>query len=328
MIDVNLLLDKSKSIKEGAILHPSYDIEKWYWREILYSNVLPFMKKLEDFSEKEMELLLYAKDHPISYQDRGRTYYRKFKGVIPKLEQRYIEKDEDQLAGVQLKAYQRLLKPSICPDCKGVRLNQTSLSVQLAGGYTISQLIEMELTDLDTVLADLPKKYTQLKDVVQTLVDKIRAILKHLIDIGVGYLSLNRTVPTLSGGESQRVKLAKQLNCDLVDMIYILDEPSVGLHPRDINQLIGILHRLRDKGNSVLVVEHDTTVMNASDWIVDVGLGAGKNGGTILFSGTPTDIEKESTPTAKALKYQFDKKIPNEEIGTMPFKSKTLQKTT
>ena len=308
MIDINLLLDKSLSIKEGGILHPSYDIEKWYWREILYSNVLPFTKKLEAFSEKEMELLLYAKDHPISYQDRGRTYYRKFKGVIPKLEQLYIEKDEDQLAGVQLKAYQRLLKPSICPDCKGVRLNQTSLSVQLAGGYTISQLIEMELTDLDTVLADLPKKYTQLKDVVQTLVDKIRAILKHLIDIGVGYLSLNRTVPTLSGGESQRVKLAKQLNCDLVDMIYILDEPSVGLHPRDINQLIGILHRLRDKGNSVLVVEHDTTVMNASDWIIDVGLGAGKNGGTILFSGTPTNIEKESTPTAKALKYQFDKK--------------------
>lgn len=308
MIDVNLLLDKSKSIKEGAILHPSYDIEKWYWREILYSNVLPFTKKLEDFSEKEMELLLYAKDHPISYQDRGRTYHRKFKGVITKLEQLYIEKDEDQLAGVQLKAYQRLLKPSICPDCKGARLNQTSLFVQLAGGYTISQLIEMELTDLDAVLADLPKKYIQLKDVVQTLVDKIRAILRHLIDIGVGYLSLNRTVPTLSGGESQRVKLAKQLNCDLVDMIYILDEPSVGLHPRDINHLIGILHRLRDKGNSVLVVEHDTTVMNASDWIIDVGLGAGKNGGTILFSGTPTDIEKESTPTAKALKHQFDKK--------------------
>ncbi|WP_136468592.1 ATP-binding cassette domain-containing protein [Flagellimonas onchidii] len=307
MIDVNLLLDKSKSIKEGGILHPSYDIEKWYWREILYSNVLPFTKKLEDFTKEEMELLLYAKDHPISYQDRGRVYHRKFKGVIYKLEQLYIEKDEDQLAGVQLKAYQRLFKQSTCPDCKGARLNQTSLSVQLAGGYTISQLVKMELIDLDVVIERLPEHeaYANMKEVVQTLVDKIRAVLKQLIDIGVGYLSLNRTVPTLSGGESQRVKLAKQLNCDLVDMIYILDEPSVGLHPRDINHLIGILHRLRDKGNSVLVVEHDALVINASDWIVDVGLGAGKNGGTILYSGTTDDIQKQDTPTARALKPKF-----------------------
>ena len=112
-------------------------------------------------------------------------------------------------------------------------------------------------------------------------------------------------MPTLSGGESQRVKLAKQLNCDLVDMIYILDEPSVGLHPRDINHLVGILHRLRDRGNSVLVVEHDTSVISASDWIVDVGLGAGRFGGTILYSGTTNNIQKQDTPTAKALKHQL-----------------------
>lgn len=304
-IDIDKLLDYSKTIAEGAILHPSYEIGKWYWREIMTSNVpLPLDKKLSDFTNDEMQCLLWADDYPIQYDFRGKTYKRKFTGVARKLEQLHIEKDEDQLAGVQLKAYQKLFAQTTCPDCNGIRLNQTSLSVQLANGYTISQLVEMELTELDTVLADLPKKYTQLKDVVQTLVDKMRAVLKHLIDIGVGYLSLNRTVATLSGGESQRVKLAKQLNCDLVDMIYILDEPSVGLHPRDINHLIGILHRLRDKGNSVLVVEHDTSVIGASDWIIDVGLGAGKNGGTILFSGTPTAITKENTPTAKALKYE------------------------
>lgn len=301
-IDIDKLLDYSKTITEGAILHPSYEVGKWYWREIMTSDIgLPLDKKLADFTDDELQRLLWAENYPIEFEFKGKVYKQTFTGVARKLEQLYVEKDEDQLAGVQLKAFQRLFKKTTCHDCNGARLNQTSLSVQLAGGYTMLQLIEMELTELDAVLIDLPNKYTQLKNVVQTLVDKIRAVLKHLIDIGVGYLSLNRTVPTLSGGESQRVKLAKQLNCDLVDMIYILDEPSVGLHPRDINHLIGILHRLRDKGNSVLVVEHDTSVISASDWIVDVGLGAGKYGGTILFSGTPKEIVTKDTPTAKAL---------------------------
>lgn len=306
-INIDKLLDLSKTITEGAILHPSYDVGKWYWREIMTSDVsIPLDKKLIDFSEEEMHRLLWVDNYPIEFEFKGKVYKQTFTGVARKLEQLYIEKDEDQLAGIQLKAFQRLFTKATCPDCNGARLNKTSLSVELAGGYNMAQLVEMELTDLDLVMEHLPEHeaYASMKEVVQTLVDKIRAVLKHLIDIGIGYLSLNRTVPTLSGGESQRVKLAKQLNCDLVDMIYILDEPSVGLHPRDINHLIGILHRLRDKGNSVLVVEHDTSVISASDWIVDVGLGAGRNGGTILYSGTTENIQKLDTPTAKALKHK------------------------
>lgn len=308
-VNIDKLLDLTKSIEQGAILHPGYDIGKWYWREIMTSYVLPLAKPLKDFTVEEMDLLLWADNHPIQYEFRGKTYKRKFTGVARKLEQLHVEKDEDQLSGVSLKAYQRLFEKNTCPDCKGARLNATALSVELAGGWTISKLIELELTDLDTVLEKLPDydEYSDLKAVVQTLVDKIREVLRHLIEIGVGYLSLNRAVATLSGGESQRVKLAKQLNCDLVDLIYILDEPSVGLHPRDINHLINILRRLKNKGNSVLVVEHDMSVVQAADWVVDVGPGAGNHGGTILFSGTVNDLEQTATPTAKAL--QSDKII-------------------
>lgn len=305
-VDIEKLLDLSKTIEEGAILHPDYDIGKWYWREIMTSFVLPLDKKLESFTKDEMDLLLWADGHPIQYEFRGKVYKRKFTGVARKLEQLHNEKDEDQLSGIRLEAFERLFARATCPDCKGARLNAMSLSVELAGGWTIAQLVELELTELDAVMNQLPEQpeYADLKEVVQTLVDKIRAVLKHLIDIGVGYLSLNRSVATLSGGESQRVKLAKQLNCDLVDMIYILDEPSVGLHPRDINHLIGILHRLRDKGNSVLVVEHDTSVIAAADWIIDVGLGAGRNGGEVLYSGTAKSILHIDTPTSKALRSQ------------------------
>ena len=320
-IDVERLLDKSKSIEEGAILHPSYGIDKWYWREILTSEVLPFKKKLEDFTEEEMNLLLWAEDHPISYEDRGRTYHRKFKGVIPKLEQLYVEKDEDELAGVQLEAYERLFNLGTCSDCGGARINGDSLSVQLADGSSIADLIELELHNLDEVISKLPdhEGYADMRDVVVTLVDKIRSVLKNLIDIGIGYLSLNRSVATLSGGESQRLKMARQLDCDLVDLLYIMDEPSVGLHPRDIDNVIQLLYRLRDQGNTVLVVEHDTSIIRASDWIVDVGPKAGSNGGNILYSGEAEKILKEESSTAIALKREMERQVVERRKWTESF---------
>ena len=166
----------------------------------------------------------------------------------------------------------------------------------------VAERADCELTELDHVLEELLARndYEPIRDVVGTLVARMRGTLRHLIDIGVGYLSLNRGVPTLSGGESQRVKMARQLDCDLVDLIYILDEPTVGLHPRDIDHLIAMLGRLRDH-NSVLVVEHDPAVIRAADWIVDIGPGAGYGGGKVVFSGRLHDLLRADTATSRAL---------------------------
>ena len=234
---------------------------------------------------------------------RGATYEGTFEGVARKLERLHVDKDEDQIPRTGKEAYRRLFTERACPDCGGVRLNAAARAVELAGGWTIGRLVGCELTELDRVLEDLVAQddYEPIRDVVATLVARMRGTLRHLIDIGVGYLSLTRSVPTLSGGESQRVKMARQLDCDLVDLIYILDEPTVGLHPRHIDHRIAMLHRLRDHGNSVLVVEHDPAVIRAADWIVDMGPRTGDGGGEVVFSVRLDDLLRADTMTSRAL---------------------------
>ena len=302
-IDVDRLLDPDRSIEEGAIRHPSFDIGKWYWREIVQSSVVPPRKPLREFTAAERERLLWADGLVIRKVHQGTTYERPFDGVARKLERLHVDKNEDQIPRVAREAYRRLFTEGTCPDCGGARLNAAALGVELAGGWTIGRLVECELTELDRVLAELVERddYESIREVVAALVARMRGTLRHLIDIGVGYLSLNRGVPTLSGGESQRVKMARQLDCDLVDLIYILDEPTVGLHPRDIDHLIAMLRRLRDQGNSVLVVEHDPAVIRAADWVVDIGPGAGDGGGELVFSGRLDGLLSAGGATARAL---------------------------
>ena len=302
-VDVDKLLDLDRTIEGGAIRHPAYDIGKWYWREIVHTRVVPADKPLRRFTAAELERLLWADGVPIETRFLGEKYERTFDGVARKLERLHVDKDEDQIPASSREAYRRLFTARTCPDCGGVRLAAEALGVELAGGWTIGRLVECELTELDLVLKGLAEgdEYAPIREVVATLVAKMRRTLGHLIDIGVGYLSLNRGVPTLSGGESQRVKMARQLDCDLVDLVYILDEPTVGLHPRDIDQLIAMLRRLRDNGNSVLVVEHDPAVIRAADWIVDVGPQGGDGGGRVIFSGRLDDLLHADGATARAL---------------------------
>ena len=303
-IDTDRLLDLDRSIEEGAIRHPSFDIGKWYWREIVQSRVVPPDKPLRQFTAAERERLLWADGLVIEKVHQGTTYERPFDGVARKLERLHVDKSEDQIPKLAREAYRRLFTEGTCPDCGGARLNAAALAVELAGGWTVGRLVECELTELDRVLADLVARddYEPIRDVVATLVARMRGTLRHLIDIGVGYLSLNRGVPTLSGGESQRVKMARQLDCDLVDLIYILDEPTVGLHPRDIDHLLAMLRRLRDQGNSVLVVEHDPAVIRAADWVVDVGPGPGDGEGELVFSGGLEDLLRGGGATSSALR--------------------------
>ena len=302
-VDVDRLLDLDRTIEEGAIRHPSFDIGKWYWREIVQTRVVPPDKPLRQFTEAEMERLLWADGLLVEKFHEGVTYERPFDGVARKLERLHVDKNEDQIPRTAREAYRRLFRERPCPDCAGARLNRTALAVKLAGGWTIGRLVACELTELDRVLRDLADHddYEPIRDVVATLVARMRRTLRDLIEIGVGYLSLNRGVPTLSGGESQRVKMARQLDCDLVDLIYILDEPTVGLHPRDIDHLIAMLRRLRDQGNSVLVVEHDPAVIRAADWVVDVGPRAGNGGGEVVFAGRLDDLLGAGGATSRAL---------------------------
>ena len=265
--------------------------------------MVPFRKPLRRFTAAERERLLWADGVRVEKAHQGATYEGTFDGVARKLERLHVDKDEDQIPRAGKEAYRRLFEERPCPACGGVRLNAAALAVELAGGWTIGGLVDCELTELDRVLEGRVARddYGPIRDVVATLVTRMRGTLRHLIDIGVGYLSLNRGVPTLSGGESQRVKMARQLDCDLVDLIYILDEPTVGLHPRDIDHLIGMLRRLRDQGNSVLVVEHDPAVIRAADWIVDIGPGAGEGGGELVFCGRLDDLLRTDTATSRAL---------------------------
>jgi excinuclease UvrABC ATPase subunit len=292
-VDIDMLLDKEKTIREGAINHPDHKVEGWNWREMIATDLFDVDKKLKDFSEEELNNFLYAKAIPIEKKHGAGTYSKNFEGIARKLERIYMNKAKDELSKERKDAYQRYFVYSDCDSCGGSRINEKARSVKV-NSKTIPELINIEFNDLYDFLGTIEG------DIAKPMVQKMRQILSHLIEIGVGYLSLNRSVATLSGGESQRVKMARQLDCDLVDMMYILDEPSIGLHPRDINKLIEMLVKLKDKGNSVFVVEHDPALIRCAEHIIDIGPKAGSLGGEIIYSG-----EFEGLKTSKGLTAEY-----------------------
>lgn len=251
-------------------------------------------KKLKDFTEKELNDLLYAKAIPIQKKHGAGIYSKNFEGIAKKLERIYVNKAKEELSKERKDAYQRYFVYSDCDSCGGSRINEKARSVKV-NGKTIQELINMEFNNLYDFLGTIKG------DIAKPMVQKMKQILSHLIEIGVGYLSLNRSVVTLSGGESQRVKMARQLDCDLVDIMYIMDEPSIGLHPRDINKLIEMLVKLKEKGNSVFVVEHDPALIRSAEHIIDIGPKAGSLGGEIIYSGTFEGLKKSKGLTAEYL---------------------------
>ena len=293
-IDVDRMLDTTKSLREGAINHPDYKVGGWNWREMIGIDLFDNDKPLQEYSEDELHRLLYAKAIPIEKKHGAGTYTKNYEGIVQKLERLHISKAEGELSEARKNAYQKYFVYYDCPACHGSRLNERARSV-IINGKSVDKLVEMELTEIDQFLSGVKG------DIVTPLVNKIRRTLSHLVEIGVGYLSLNRQVGTLSGGESQRVKMARQLDCDLVDMMYIMDEPSIGLHPRDISKLIDMLYQIKHRGNSVLVVEHDPDVIKSAEWIIDVGPEAGKQGGEIIYSGPLEKIYQSESITGKYL---------------------------
>jgi excinuclease UvrABC ATPase subunit len=296
-VDLDLFLDTSKSLNEGAILFPEYAVDSWSWSICTQSGLFDNDKKLADYEAAEMNVLLHSKPYKVKMNMGGKAINLTFEGIVDKFTHKYITRDVKTLSERTQKSVEPFMTMGPCSLCKGTRLSQAALSSKI-NGYNIAELAAMEVDDLIEVIRAIQDPVAA--PMVATLTER----LQHMIAIGLEYLSLNRETDTLSGGESQRIKMVKHLGSSLVDVMYIFDEPSIGMHPRDVHRLNELLQKLRDKGNTVIVVEHDPDVIKVADHVVDVGPHAGKQGGTIVFEGSFADLLHADTLTGRHMKQQ------------------------
>lgn len=290
-MNVNLAIDRSKSLAEGALQLGEYKVDSWGWKVVVKSGLFDVDKKISDYSEKEMHDLLHGEPFKV---DVGGGLNIKYEGLVDQFTRKYIKRDIKTLSERTQKSLEPFIVMGPCESCHGARLSQEALSSRI-NGKNIAELSALQINELLNEVNAIESP--QLKP----LTDMLKIRLQSLIDIGLDYLSLDRVTDTLSGGESQRVKLVKYLNGTLSDVMYIFDEPSVGLHPRDVHRLNDLLKQLRDMGNTVLVVEHDPDVIKVADHIVDVGPQAGSKGGYIVFEGAYADLLKSDTLTGTSL---------------------------
>ena len=290
-VDIENRIDPEKTWNEGMADLPAFHVGNWYWKQYAESGLFPLDKKWKDFTEQERNRLLYGADTP-----DGKRLSKKVDGMSHYLHRMLIHRDTSTLKEASVKRLMYLVEEKKCPLCLGRRLNEKSLACKVEG-YSIDEMCAMEFTELVKVLG----KITDPR--AKTIVDALTASLERMIDIGLPYLSMDRESSTLSGGEAQRLKLVRYMGSALTGMTYIFDEPSTGMHPRDVYRMTKLLQSLRDRGNTVLVVEHDRDVISIADEIIDVGPLAGKNGGQILFQGSYEALLLSGTRTGDAMKH-------------------------
>ena len=296
-IDEDSFLDREKSLREGAILHPFYKKNSYMLKELIQYGIFDNDKPLREWSKEELHKLLYSEPIELSKEQTGLTYRRFHEGIITKIERSVMEKGNDEKEEDEQNERERFLVYKTCPECHGTRINKRARSVKI-NGIGIDEAFRMELSEL----LEFMRNVNDPQGISVPLIRKIVYVLEQLVRIGVPYLTLERPVSTLSGGESQRVKMARQLDCNLTDLLYVLDEPSVGLHPRDTERLIALFNELRDKGNSVFVVEHDPDIIRCAEWVVDMGPKAGSLGGSVIYNGTPEGLLSAEGLTAEQLR--------------------------
>lgn len=305
MIDIERLLDRNKSLNEGAILFPTFEPGGWRLKRYIHSGFFDNDKKIKDFTDNELELLLYKSDIKVTTSNPEWPKTSLYEGLIPRIERSFIKKEGGESTKYK-REIDRIVIKEICPVCGGTRLNQTVLQCKI-NNKNIADCVEMQITDLLDFISTIkdPK--------AATMVMAITNQLEHLVSIGLGYLNLSRETSTLSGGESQRIKMVRQLGSSLTDLTYIFDEPSIGLHPHDVNKINTLLKLLRDKGNTVLIVEHDPDVIKIADHVVDMGPRAGRNGGKIMYQGDFNGLVHSGTTTGKYLctQTQLKKNVRN-----------------
>ncbi|MCC0647553.1 excinuclease ABC subunit UvrA [Clostridioides sp. ZZV15-6598] len=306
------ILDMNKSLSEGAILLSGFGVGSWHWNIFAESGYFDIDKKICNYSEKELEKFLYGEPEKITTEEAGKINIT-YEGLMTKFNRLYLSK-EGEISETTKKKLSKLLIEDKCPVCNGRRLHERVYK-SLINGYNIADLTSMQLDELVKVIKDInePEAQPLLKGILEKL--------NNIIDIGLGYLTLDRETSSLSGGESQRIKMVKYLNSNLVDLMYIFDEPSIGLHPRDVYKLNNLLRKLRDKGNTIIVVEHDPDVIKIADHIVDVGPKAGKYGGKVVYEGSYEKLLSSGTLTGNALnKSLFIKENVREHRGYLEVK--------
>ena len=288
--DLTQLYDASKSLNEGALTIPGYSMDGWYGRIFRGCGYFDPDKPIGQFTERELHDLLHKEPTKIKVDGINLTY----EGVIPRIQGSMLSKDREQMQPHIRAFVDRVVTFTVCPECSGTRLNAGARSSRI-GGINIADAGAMQISDLAAWIRGLDEPS------VAPLLTALRETLDSFVEIGLGYLSLDRPSGTLSGGEAQRTKMIRHLGSSLTDVTYVFDEPTIGLHPHDIERMNGLLLRLRDKGNTVLVVEHKPEAIAIADHVVDLGPGAGTAGGRVVFEGTVDGLRASDTLTGRHL---------------------------
>jgi excinuclease UvrABC ATPase subunit len=313
-VDVDALVDRDKSLAEGAILFPGFQPGTWYHRIYTDSGFFDPDKPLRDFTDAEWERLLHGEETKVKLESINLTYL----GLVDKIQRQYLVKDVDSLQANVRAAVERIATFAPCPACEGTRLNAAARSSRI-GGKNIADCAAMQVSDLVEFLRGMDDAS------VRPVAEALRDLLESMVHIGLGYLSLDRESSTLSGGEAQRTKMVRHLGSSLTDVSYVFDEPTIGLHAHDVQQMNALLQRLRDKGNTVLVVEHDPEVMRVADHVVDMGPRAGTHGGEIVYEGPYAGLAASDTLTGQHLEEQQEVKTAvRTPSGSIPIRNATL----
>ncbi|MFE3213458.1 ATP-binding cassette domain-containing protein [Streptomyces niveus] len=293
-LDLDRAFDWSKSLNEGALLLPGLTVGGWEWKLYAGSGHFDPDKPLDQYTPEEHQLLLHGGDFTVKVEMKTGSADMRFEGVVGRFTRLFLKRDTAGMSEKRKEAASRFTSERVCDACGGARLNEAALATRI-DGLSIADFTRMEVADLAEVLA-------RIDDPVATpIAAAARARLDRLVGIGLGYLSLDRETTTLSGGEGQRLKMVRHLGSSLTGLTFIFDEPSVGLHPRDVGRLNDLLRRLRDRGNTVLVVEHDPDVVAIADHVVDMGPRAGADGGQVVFEGTVERLREAGTLTGRHL---------------------------
>ena len=332
--DVDRFLDLDRSLEDGAIRLPGYSDGQWFYKQYADIGLFDPTVVLAEWAPEEIEALLYGGEAATNLSDRVPADYE---GLVDRFTRIYIHSDigvtgwpssghrhQRAAGGVvggvsdrKQAVVDRFTASVVCPECHGERLNSVARSVRLAG-HTITECTALEVSDLLPLVRKVD--HAAAAPVTRSLVDRLEA----LEGIGLGYLNLGRPTTTLSGGESQRIKMVRHLGSSLTEMIYVFDEPSIGLHPHDVERLTALLARLRDKGNTILVVEHDPDVIAIADHVVDLGPHAGAHGGEVVFEGTVDGLAKADTTTGEAWRTREPQlEPPRAPTGLVPVRGAT-----
>lgn len=288
-MDMTAVIDESKSLIEGALLPKGYEVDTWWWSTFARSGMFDVHKPIRDYSEEERANLLYLDDGRKIKVDKISLTYQ---GLVPKLKRSLGDKDPETIQPHVRAEYDRIFTRKLCPTCLGARLKAETLASRISG-QNVADLASMQVNDLAKFVRTIEAPQ------VAPLLSALASRLENLVTIGLGYLSLDRESSSLSGGESQRVKMVRHLGSSLTDMTYVFDEPSVGLHPHDVGRLAELMQKLRDKGNTVLIVEHKPAMIAIADHVVDMGPLAGSKGGEIVYQGDFEGLLTSGTSTGR-----------------------------